>query len=81
MVKEKLANDFMDWVWDIIEAYRSNTFLSQQVDLKQFTDILVSLTNTQAAMIQTLNLLNEKIANLEEKSKPKRKYQRWVKIR
>lgn len=75
--RQSKANQFMDWVWDIIEAYRNNT-LQQQVDLKQFTDILISLTNTQAAMTQTLSLLNEKINNLEEQFKPKRKYSYWT---
>ena len=42
--------------------------------MKAFTDILTSLSNTQAAMTQTLNLLNEKIRNTEEQHRPKRKY-------
>jgi soluble cytochrome b562 len=46
--------------------------------MKTFTDILTSLSNTQAAITQTLNLLNEKINNIEEQSKPKRKYSYWA---
>ena len=74
----KKANQFMDWVWDIIESYRNNTLSSQNIDMNAFTDILTSLSNTQAAMAQTLNLLNEKISNIEEQSKPKRKYSYWT---
>ena len=74
----KKANQFMDWVWDIIESYRNNTLSSQNIDMKAFTDILTSLSNTQAAMAQTLNLLNEKINNTEEQPKPKRKYSYWT---
>lgn len=75
----KKANQFMDWVWDIIESYRNNTLSSQNnIDMKALTDILTSLSNTQAAMTQTLNLLNEKINNTEEQSKPKRKYSYWA---
>ena len=74
----KKANQFMDWVWDIIESYRNNTLSSQNIDMKAFTDILTSLSNTQAAMTQTLNLLNEKISNIEEQSRPKRKYSYWT---
>lgn len=74
----KKANQFMDWVWDIIESYRNNTLSSQNIDMKAFTDIITSLSNTQAAMAQTLNLLNEKINNTEEQSKPKRKYSYWT---
>lgn len=72
------ANQFMDWVWDIIESYRNNTLSSQNIDMNAFTDILTSLSNTQAAITQTLNLLNEKINNIEEQSKPKRKYSYWA---
>lgn len=70
----KKANQFMDWVWDIIESYRNNTISSQNIDMKAFTDILTSLYNTQAAMTQTLNLLNEKISNTAEQPRLKRKY-------
>lgn len=74
----KKANQFMDWVWDIIESYRNNTLSSQNIDMKAFTDILTSLSNTQAAMTQTLNLLNEKINNTEEQLRSKRKYSYWT---
>ena len=68
----------MDWIWDIIESYRNNTLSSQNIDMKAFTDILTSLSNTQAAMTQTLNLLNEKISNTEDQHRPKRKYSYWT---
>ncbi len=76
--RQSKANQFMDWVWDIIESYRNNTLSSQNIDMKAFTDILTSLFNTQAAITQTLNLLNEKINNMEEQSKAKRKYSYWT---
>lgn len=76
--RQSKANQFMDWVWNIIESYRNNTLSSQNIDMKAFTDILTSLSNTQAAMTQTLNLLNEKISNIEEQSRPKRKYSYWT---
>lgn len=46
--------------------------------MKAFTDILTSLYNTQAAMTQTLNLLNEKISNIAEQPRLKRKYSYWT---
>lgn len=76
--RQSKANQFMDWVWDIIESYRNNTLSSQNIDMKAFTDILTSLSNTQAAMTQTLNLLNEKISNIEKQFKSKRKYSYWT---
>lgn len=76
--RQPKADKFMDWAWDIIESYRNNNLSSQNIDMKAFTDILTSLSNTQAAMTQMLNLLNEKITNLEDQSKPKRKYSYWT---
>lgn len=76
--RQPKADKFMDWAWDIIESYRNNTLSSQSIDMKAFTDILTSLSNTQAAMTQTLNLLNEKINNIENQSKPKRKCSYWT---
>lgn len=76
--RQPKADKFMDWAWDIIESYRNNTLSSQNIDMKAFTDILTSLSNTQAAMTHTLNLLNEKINNIEEQPKPKRKYSYWT---
>lgn len=76
--RQPKADKFMDWAWDIIESYRNNTLSSQNIDMKAFTDILVSLSNTQAAMAHTLNLLNEKINNIEEQPRPKRKYSYWT---
>ena len=46
--RQSKANQFMDWVWDIIESYRNNTLSSQNIDMKTFTDILTSLSNTQS---------------------------------
>ena len=74
----KKSNQFMDQAGDIIESYRNNTLSSQNIDMKAFTDILTSLSNTQAAMAQTLNLLNEKISNTAEQPRPKRKYSYWT---
>lgn len=76
--RQPKANQFMDWAWDIIESYRNNTLSSQNIDMKAFTDILTSLSNTQATMTQTLNLLNEKLSNTEEQPRPKRKYSYWT---
>lgn len=76
--RQPKADNFMDWAWDIIESYRNNTLSSQNIDMKAFTDILTSLSNTQATMTQTLNLLNEKISNTAEQHRPKRKYSYWT---
>lgn len=77
--RQSKADKFMDWAWDIIESYRNNAFSSQNnIDMKAVTDILTSLSNTQAAMAHTLNLLNEKINNIEEQPRPKRKYSYWT---
>lgn len=46
--KSKRANEFMDWVWDIVEKYRHNEF----PDLPQITSALALVTNTLTSLTQ-----------------------------
>lgn len=65
------ANQFMDWVWDIIEKYRNNEFvhISQQ-------DNTVS-----EKLIELLTSMDNRLSKLEEQSNkkklPEKKYSRW----
>lgn len=54
----KLANKFMDWVWDIIEAYRNNN-LQQQTNLQPLVNTITTLTETIVTMQKDINELKE----------------------
>lgn len=60
------ANEFMDWVWTIVEKYRSNA-LQSQIDLQPLIDTLSSINNRLSKLEESTN--NKKL--------PINKYSRW----
>ena len=69
--RQSKANEFMDWVWDIIEKYRHNEL---QPNLQPLIDSLSILTQTIATMQQDINSLKE---SQTTKKLPEKKYSRW----
>lgn len=66
---QKKADEFMDWVWDIVERYRNNTLTS--INLQPIIKALENLIQAQNNMTQAVNLLYERydtdIAQLNER--------------
>ena len=71
--RQKRANDFMDWVWDIIERYRHND-LNAIPNIRPLIDNLATLTSTMIQMQQDINVLKEEST---KKAIPEKKYSRW----
>lgn len=69
--RQPKANQFMDWVWDIIEKYRNHEFIhiSQQDNL------------INEKLIELLTSMDNRLSKLEEQSDkkklPEKKYSRW----
>lgn len=61
--RQKNANIFMDWTWDIIQKYRHNELTP---DLSQITSILTSITNTLTTLTQTMTSMQQEIDSLKE---------------
>lgn len=55
---QKKADEFMDWVWDIVEKYRNNTFTS--INLQPIIKALGNLIQAQNNMTQAINSLYER---------------------
>lgn len=73
--KSKCANDFIDWVWDIIEKYRHNELTP---DLSQITSTLTSITNTLTTLTQTIASMQQEINFLKKPQQlPKKKWSYW----
>ena len=72
--RQPKANLFMDWVWDVIEAYRHNE-LTPQIDITSLTQAITTLTQTMTQMQQYINTLKE---SSQKKSFPRR-YSHWKK--
>lgn len=84
--KSDKANQFMDWVWDIIEKYRNNELTTtQQIDITPISEAITSmsqaittLTTNIAAMQQDIQELKQSQRNryLLEKRYPSAWYKR-----
>lgn len=71
--RQKRANDFMDWVWNIVERYRHND-LNTTPNIQPLIDNLATLTSTMIQMQQDINTLKEEST---KKVIPEKKYSRW----
>lgn len=69
--RQAKANQFMDWVWDIVEKYRNNEFTpTQQINMAPITEAITSmsqaittLTNNMASMQQDIQDLKQSQRN------------------
>lgn len=71
--RQRNANLFMDWVWDIVENYRHNNF-NTTPNMQPLVDNLTTLTSTLLQMQQDINILKEEST---KKAIPEKKYSRW----
>ena len=71
--RQRNANLFMDWVWNIIENYRHSN-LNMTPNIQPLVDTLTTLTSTMVQMQQDINTLKEEST---KKVIPEKKYSRW----
>ena len=71
--RQKKADSFMDWVWDVIEAYRHNE-LTPQIDIAPLTEAITTLTQSMVQMQQDINALKEQS---QKKLHPIKIHSRW----
>lgn len=71
--RQKNANIFMDWTWDIISKYRHNE-LNATPNIQPLIDAITTLTNTVSTMQQDILSLKE---SSTKKKLPEKKYSRW----
>ena len=71
--RQKNANIFMDWVWDIIEKYRHSN-LNITSNMQPLIDTLTTLTQTMAQMQQDMYDLKQET---KKQSLPQKRYSRW----
>lgn len=75
--RQAKANQFMDWVWNIVEAYRNSNLNS----LSNQSKIDEALTKILSYLTQTINSMQQDISSLKEstqkKKLPEKKYSRW----
>lgn len=71
----KRANEFMDWVWDVIEAYRHNE-LTPQTDITPLTEAITTLSQSITQMQHEINALKEQS---QKKQLSTKTYSHWKK--
>lgn len=71
--RQPKANLFMDWVWDVIEAYRHNE-LTPQINITPLTDAITTLTQSMTQMQQDINILK---GQSQKKSLSTKIHSRW----
>lgn len=71
--RQKNANLFMDWTWNIIEKYRHNE-LTTTPNIQPLVDAITTLTQTVITMQQDISSLKQQST---PKKLPEQKYSRW----
>ena len=72
--RQKNANIFMDWTWDIITKYRHNE-LTTTPNIQPLIDAITTLTQTVTTMQQDISSLKQQ--STPKKKLPEQKYSRW----
>lgn len=74
--RQKNANIFMDWTWDIIMKYRHNE-LTTTPNIQPLVDAITTLTQTVDTMQQDISSLKQQSAQNKQNNIPIKKYSRW----
>lgn len=79
--RQKRANEFMDWVWDIVEKYRNGELSYEYINIQPLLDSLHKFSeNTNSILL----LMDKRITNLEssqqsiQKQLPKKNFSSWT---
>lgn len=66
--KSDKANQFMDWVWDIVEKYRNHE-LTQQIDMTPITEAITSMSQAITALTTSIATMQQDIQDLKQSQK------------
>ena len=78
--RQPLANQFMDWRWDVIEKYRNNQEFANTIDntaLNTLTQAITALTSTVSTMQQDISSIKEQQTQTQ-KQISKKSFSRWT---
>ena len=78
--RQPLANQFMDWCWDVIEKYRNNQEFVNTIDntaLNTLTQAITALTSTVSTMQQDISSIKEQQTQTQ-KQISKKSFSRWT---
>lgn len=65
--KSDKANQFMDWVWDIIEKYRNNELTTtQQIDITPISEAITSMSQAITTVTTNIAAMQQDIQELKQ---------------
>lgn len=65
--KSDKANQFMDWVWDIVEKYRNHELITtQQIDMTPITEAITSMSQAITALTTNMAAMQQDIQDLKQ---------------
>lgn len=63
--KSDKANQFMDWVWDIVEKYRNHELIpTQQINTAPITEAITSMSQAITTLTSNMTSMQQDIQNL-----------------
>lgn len=61
------ANQFMDWVWDIVKKYRNHELTTtQQIDMTPITEAITSMSQVITTLTTNMTVMQQDIQNLKQ---------------
>lgn len=75
--RQKHANEFMDWVWTIIEKYRNGEINNNSINMQPLIDTLTTLSQSIATIQQDISVLKEQQQSIQ-KQLPKKRFSSWT---
>lgn len=79
--RQPKANQFMDWVWDIVEKYRNNeSTITNHIDMVPITEAITSMSQAITTLTSNMTTIQQDIQDLKQsyrKQLPVKKYSRW----
>ena len=65
--KSDKANQFMDWVWDIVEKYRNNELIpTQQINMTPITEAITSMSQAITTLTNNMTSMQQDIQDLKQ---------------
>lgn len=83
--RQPLANQFMDWCWDVIERYRNHQGFTNTIDNTAINTLTQAITTLTTTFTQTVTIMQQDIATIKEqqlqaqKQISKKKFSSWTK--
>ena len=82
--RQPLANQFMDWCWDVIEKYRNNQGFTNTIDNTAINTLTRAITTLTTTFPQTISTMQQDISSIKEqqtqtqKQISKKSFSRWT---